>query len=1181
MRLKRIEIYGFKSFGKKTVLHFNDPVTVVVGPNGSGKSNIADAVRWALGEQSAKSLRGAKMEDIIFSGGQDKKPLNMAQVALIFDNSEGKLPVAYQEVEVRRTLFRSGETKYELNQSTCRLKDIRNLFLDTGVGKEGYSIIGQGKIDEIVNAKEQDRRHLFEEATGIAKDRQQIEEATQKLKKTEENLVRVLDILGQYKEQIGFLYKEAEKAKHGMALSKDFEAHTIAYYQKEMQQWKQQVQDLDEKYRALEQQLLDETALFERLKEEQRLHAEKNHAFLEEYHQAKLQERQVEKQIETANREIQLAKQRLTFAQKEKERVALLQSEGEERLQALDDQQKTLHEKMAVEDQALAALKHAFHEASRIKDEGVQALTALRESVQEKEQEKQRLLDVLQEQAFAKRQDAAQKEQLHLMQNDLRERLKEQKQQLDTFDQAVTQWTATVDDEEKQLKAKKEEQEQLTHSIKARQESFRTREEQYRGVLRQKNRIEEQLKSIRFAEENHESYYRPNQRLLQAAKKDTRLRAQMIGPLGDLITVDKDVRVAIEMAMGAALQNIVTEKKTDAKALIEWLRNEKVGRVTFLPLDNLSFSPYKGVFPSRAEGAWGPALDFVHADMELQPLLESLLGRTCVIKDMQAGVSLRDNPKYRGLKLVTLEGDILHAGGSMVGGYAKNTAGILTRETEKEALELQLATLKEQESALEAEEKSERQKRAEEEENLQKIQSSFDQLRQKAQESASALSRALAQQDVYAQQTKRLEEEYESNAKRLLEAVDEVDIESHKETLKHIEVALTTEKEQLSAQEEKRLTLEMDVAQARMQVDTKERYLVLLKNQQSDLDERLSKEQLQSQKNKEDLSYYETQEVDEAQALTRWETSEEDNIQRLAQLKDDVAAMDAKGKAMQEEEQQRQEAVSRAEKATLILDQEVKTVAVKKESAEERYLNLFEMIADELGWEEDQVAEAMEKPQELTTTKKKLKEIKDALRRLGSFSYESIEAYREMKEKQGFLQVQSEDLKQSKEDLLKVIAKLEQSMRKDFKTGIREINEKFQEIFAILFQGGQAEVTLTGEDVLTAGVQIIAKPPGKQRQALTLLSGGEKALTAVALLFAIFETRPSPFCVLDEIDAALDDANIERYKSYLASFRGRIQFIIITHRKKTMELADFIYGVTMEKNTMSQIVPLAIHEKKA
>lgn len=1179
MRLNRIEMYGFKSFGKKTVLHFDDPVTVIVGPNGSGKSNIADAVRWALGEQSVKSLRGAKMEDIIFSGGAEKKPLNMAQVTLTFTNSEGQLPVPYQEIEIRRTLFRSGETKYEINQSPCRLKDIRNLFLDTGVGKEGYSIIGQGKIDEIVNAKEQDRRNLFEEATGIAKDRQQIEEASQKLRKTEENLVRVHDILSQYKEQIGFLYKESERAKKGMALSKELEIHTIAYYQKEMQQLKKQIVDLQEKREALLLKWKDDEKELTRVKENIACQDAMNESFLEEYNETDQLERQLERRLENTNRELLLATQRLQFVEKEQERVIAFLEEAQKEHQKLTLKERDFHEKMEEEQKVLATLKKDFSHVEEERKLLGEDLVALRETVENLEQKQKVLSDQVQEEAYAKRQRENQKEQLSLLEKDYMDAIQMQEGQVASLVEEASQIQQKIDENRQTIAKISEERKQATEKVQLLLARSKQREDSYRSVLRRINVAEERLKNILYAEENHDLYFRPNQRLLKEAKHNSTLRKQLLGPLGDLIQVQKEARLAIEMAMGAALQNIVTENKNQAKFLIDWLRDNKVGRVTFLPLDNIARNNYKGSMPSTEEGALGGAMNFVSASPEILPLLENLLGRTCIISSLDAGIRLRATPEYRGLRFVTIDGDIFQAGGQMVGGYTKNTGGILTRETEKETLQKEIDALQSEQKGLEEEEAKEEKEKQHLEDKMQTLQATWQEIESKSREDERQKSQCTAQIDVYKQQIDQTRIRLENTKNQLQHPVSGVSSEELSKKLQSIETILSEKREGLRQKENVRVDIETKAMEYRMRLDAKERDLLLLSNEERDIEEQIEKEKSQIHQYEREIASFKEQIQRENASIQENEKQMQIDETKLEETKKKLSMMATKEKEMREEKEKLRTEESRLEKEVYTAEQEKNAAEVKLETAVDRHKNLFELIADELGWDEERVEQAMDSPQELTTTKKKLKEIKDALRALGSFSYESIEAYREMKEKQGFLQEQSEDLKKSKEDLITVIQKLEVTMRRQFRQGMREINEKFQEIFTILFEGGQAEVTLTGEDVLTAGVQIIARPPGKQRQALSLLSGGEKALTAVALLFAIFETRPSPFCLLDEIDAALDDANIERYKAYLASFRNRIQFIIISHRKKTMELADFIYGVTMEKNTMSQIVPLEI--KKA
>lgn len=1180
MQLKRIELYGFKSFGQKTVLHFDHPISVIVGPNGSGKSNIADAIRWVLGEQSAKSLRGGKMEDVIFSGTDRKKPLNMTQVSMVLDNSGQELPIAYDEVVVTRKLFRSGETEYSLNKSPCRLKDIRNLFMDTGVGKEGYSIIGQGKIDEIISARDQDRRELFEEATGISKFRYQIEESRTKLRKTRENLVRVEDIIAQLKEQLRYLSREADKARKGMELAAEHEKHTLAYYDRELKAAQLLVKGLVEEKELLRDSL-------EKVQNERDLLLQAIRPLLQakEEHEAQLASweeelRILRKNTENAERMIQLSEQKSEFLQKETTGLQAGQKRIEEEITRLQDrlaelvrEEDVLHKKQQQdtnrqkkEEQEVTALQRQW-------EENLHGLEAIRQQAKDSERKLQELR--LQAHAYES-EERIRLDQAGKLKESIREeeaRQKQQEEELERLQQALQDVEKRYSD----MVASLEESAALLTRL---EQQSKEEEALLRNLRNEADAKQRRIQSLDQMIRNHEGYHRSVQQLLRAAKNDAVLADKFIGPLGSLIRVAPEYRVSVEVALGAAMNQIVTREAEQAKELIEWLKQNKIGRATFLPIRQIKAYKYTGAWLDEKEGCIGPALSFVSSDDEIRSVLQSLLGRTAIIKDMDAGILLRKQSRYDSLRLVTLSGEMLMPGGSMVGGYLQKEGGLLSRETEKEQAEKALSSLRTQilelERSLAALETGKNEcttardlKRTEGRQLHEERRTAQEHLAAQ-QAGLQVLVRNLAQMNQqYAQFEKNRTDETLQEELRLLQ----VDSEQHAQQLSGLE-------EEKHAIEKNLRIAERDYAHTQAQADAGTRDLVLVKNRQA--------ETIEQQQNREN------ERAETVLQLAETKTQAEEELLRQKELRIQIQAGQEKNRAIEQksiecrralqsvaEELQASEAQrQQTEEAYRSLEKDQATHALRLENARERAQRIVEAVAMELNVDEATAATKMQHAQELKTGRAKVRELKDQLRALGSFSYESIEEHQSVHERYQFLSEQSDDLKQSDEDLSEVIRKLEATMRSQFKSGIAEINQKFSEVFKKLFDGGQAEIALTGEDVLEAGVQIIARPPGKSRQAISLLSGGEKALTAVALLFAIFETRPSPFCVLDEIDAALDDANIARYKQYLAGFRGRIQFIIITHRKQTMELADMIYGVTMQENSTSRIIPLELADKK-
>lgn len=1174
-------MYGFKSFGQKTVLSFDHPVTVIVGPNGSGKSNIADAIRWVLGEQSAKSLRGGKMEDVIFSGTDQKKPLNMAQVSIVLDNSDKELDIAYEEVQVTRKMFRSGETEYLLNKSPCRLKDIRTLFMDTGIGKEGYSIIGQGKIEEIVSAREQDRRVLFEEATGISKFRYQIEESTRKLLKTEENLVRVEDILESLRDQLSFLKTESDKAKRGMKLTTELEIHTIAFYQQEWSTGERALLELTEKKRSLEEKLQEENHIFERLQaqlEPLRVERDKVLEDLQSCEQALQKET---RRADEASNEHRLSEQRSEFLTRDLERTLQEIESLESELKRLVSQQSAA---VAEDDALKAALQD---ERTRI-DAITADLEKLVKDTERQSEERERL-----ESTRSKLEKQLQQAQIRLHAQKDAESYRMHR--LDRLEKSLAE-------EQDRIRALESEMDRIRDEAKAFQEGLdkavaaytdgRERHKEYTGKIEsieasirnenaQTEKDKARLNVLQAMERNHEGYQRPVQHLLRAASHNPELERRLIGPLGSLIKVEARVQVAIEIALGAALHHIVTPKAEYAKFLIEWLRREKIGRATFLPIDQIRAYPYRGDRPKESE-AVGSALDFIQYDPSIQAILESLLGRTFIIEDMEAGIRFRKNRAYDKLRFVTLEGELLLPGGSMVGGFIqKDRAGILSRETEQERLQAHVEQSLARIRSMEAEHESLLSKQRELSTSLDEIANTRESQRSALQEKKQNLATLGAQLDVYMGQRAQTEQQLVQVA----ESKEDADLDRARtlltDELETTEKALSKVEQTNKADESNRWRLQAEVTGLQSVHDTKIRDRLILVNRIKDLEEQTEEKRARLDSDR--------RQRDESKEQIKAETNKQKNLMREKVEAESAAhAFSAKLESLQvqwkdaQTEWENLEQSSRlAERSMRESEVELSTCAVRHASALEKSESFIETVARELDMERDIAHHELRTRTPIKTSRSKVKELKDALREIGPFSFETIERYESVQARVTFLTRQSEDLTKSSADLKTVIESLETKMRRQFRAGIREINDKFLKIFQILFDGGQAEIALVGEDVLEAGVQIIARPPGKTRQALSLLSGGEKSLTAVALLFAIFETRPSPFCVLDEIDAALDDANIARYKQYLESFRGRIQFVIISHRKQTMELADLLYGVTMQENSTSQIVPLLLTDKKA
>lgn len=1179
--LKKITLSGFKSFGRKTVLTFDQPFTVIVGPNGSGKSNIADAVRWVLGEQSARRLRGGKMEDIIFGGTDTKKPLNMAQVSLLFDNSEGRLPVSYDEVQVTRKLFRSGETEYAINQTSCRLRDVRELFLDTGIGKEGYSLIGQGEIEQILSARDEERRDLFEEATGIARHRYQIVDAGNKLRRTEENLVRVEDILTGLTEQESYLARESEKAKRGLALTAELEKHTVAFYRKEILQLQEEIRKMQRRQEELTQWLQEADAACETAEKDHEKAADALQKATEQWEALQEKHREVEqKELVTRNRS-ELLEQSISMRETERRRRATSIAEKESATETLRKRTDSARQEIEESQTQIAGAAERLAQSKRQSE----VLQADWEQVQERQTALKSEWEGIEKQMRQVEIRMAANADIQLRHADrsekLAQRLTEEKERWEEAKRAAEQ--ADRDAQEK----KQKHAQAVERLQKAQQalEEMRLRLDQHRidrSRIRQEcETLQTRLSTLEAMERNHEGYFRPVQQLLQEADRNREWKDRFLGPLGRLIRVDEEVSTAIEVALGAALHHVVTETAEDAKVLIEWLRNKRVGRVTFLPIDSMRGDTRSVSLPVNEAGAVGAALQFVHADAKYRKILQSLLARTFLVEDVDAGLAIRRTGRYGGLRLVTRKGDILHASGSMVGGFvAQEGRGILTREPQRDRLtkEYENATERWEEASRLWEEWKEIQAKRE---TAVAEAEQFARVCEKEHSDANARREAVrAQADVLQRQVEQWQQQAQtedpSNAQELLQA----SLDTLRAKAEEWKTLLAESEARIRQLSEERMAVRSEHSGAEAAHDALERDIVIRKN-------RLLQWTEEYERSKDSLDREKQTEEEDRRAHVEAVAEREACAAALEALREERSQMETEMQShrlvMKEcteqataaaQEKERQETERNA------MQRESEMLRFRRLSQEERWNERITSIADEMGWEQAEVLPRMQAEEPFTTTRSALRDLREALRKLGPFSADSIEMYEQVAERVLFLTTQAKDLRASKEDLLRVIASLEKAMRLRFAEGIREINEQFQRIFRILFDGGTASLSLEGDDVLESKIKIIARPPGKTLQNLNLLSGGEKAMTAVALLFAIFETRPSPFCVLDEIDAALDEANIHRYRAYLESFRGRIQFIIITHRRQTMEVGDVLYGVTMEDSATSRIIPLSLADKK-
>lgn len=1168
MRLKTIELFGFKSFAKKTVLTFEDDFVAIVGPNGSGKSNLSDAVRWVLGEQSAKVLRGSNMQEFIFGGTATKQAMNVCQVTLTFDNEDGTIPLPFQEVSVGRKVFRSGESQYFINKDLVCRRDVLELFFDTGVGKEGYSLIGQGRIDEILNAKGDDRRAVFEEAAGIAAFKFKKTEAARRLEKTERQLEEVRAELKVESAEARLLKKQAENAEEGERLRAALLCQEFSMYRKEAADGRERLQKilvertayaqeestLHEAQRANEAALLPLQQVLSLVDEQRRAHAEQV-----------AQEERVLQQEETRR---SVAEEKRLFYQQEESRLELELAQGEAEMERLI--QETTHLSSDIKNwrEKEKKLQQTLTDTSSLETKVEETQRALQEarSVVQRLQQQQSVLHYRQE---AQKKEAEEREGAQAALSRRIEALREEvKNALIAKENRANEQKLLETQYQETAQAAQDALEEMERAEKTRLEletMVREKTAEREGV-RARHRLLSSLK------DQYEGYNRAVQRLLQYADRHPEVKRHMRGSLADLIRVDEGYETAIEVALGGALQNIVVETEEDAKALIQILKQEKLGRVTFLPIDRIHGR--KAVltgFPEELKNG----TDVVHADEELNDILAHFLAQTSLVATVDDAIRLS---KRRGManRIVSLEGEIINTWGSMVGGLArrKNETTLFNRGSElrrlekrKEQLEQEILAAKEKASLCQqqhADANARRQGIKQEEETvLAQIRQLVD-VETHARYEEEARQKELEQAEArYALPIQAVD--LEEDARRLVARQDVAEKEEKAAEAVFLEAqqTLTSAREADLVKRHEMQTIAHDIAQAEERLLALDEAQIALKERQSD---RRTQRENAARIARENLELIaESHAIDEKtrSSLLTWRMKREELEERTRQQRQDATRL--------EEERKKQEnRLQWLSNAQYRLQLEENQLTEKEGQRQQALMDRYDLSAEEFATYL-QASEAVEPYAET------IRELRQALARIGYYNTESIAQYRTLADQVSFKEAQVEDLEVSRRNIIALIRELDGTMVELFKSKFDEINREYDRIFRLLFHGGKAALTLDGSDPLTAGVEIAAQPPGKTMQNLSLLSGGERSMTALALLFALFSVHPTPFCILDEIDAALDEANIDRFVQYLRTLRDWTQFIVITHRKTTMQLAETLYGVTM-KDGISRVVQLRFAE---
>ena len=1183
MYLKSIEVQGFKSFANKINLKFHNGITGIVGPNGSGKSNVADAVRWVLGEQRVKQLRGGSMQDVIFSGTELRKPQSFAYVAITLDNSDHQLAIDYDEVTVSRRLYRSGESEYMINGTICRLKDVNELFYDTGIGKEGYSIIGQGQIDRILSGKPEERRELFDEAAGIVKFKKRKAISVKKLEDEKQNLVRVSDILSELEKQIGPLEKQSEKAKIYLRKKEALKELDVNVFLLENVRIREQLESVSEKYKIAEDEHDRTTKRYEQIKVD--------------YEQIEAQLEELEHAIEEARSslseagvtrsklesQIDLLKEQIHSVQGNEEhlknRISTIQGQIDEKNV---EYEKILASKQRI-DEELTALEGARNETHELLLSVQDQIAKLNGQIEEN---KNTIITTLNNRATIKSRMArldSMMEQNGIRKAELNAKLlrakSDEAKQVETIKELEERFRMISLEIEEQRKKQTE----LEENINGIRSTLSASDQELRDTQALYHQEKSKLEALTNLTERYEGYGGSVKAVMEYKDREPGI----IGVVADIIQVDKTYETAIETALGGNIQNIVTEDEDTAKHMIAVLKKNKAGRATFLPLTSI-LHPQEFKTPEvlEEEGVLGMADTLVKTDKKYRNVAKAMLGRIVVVDHVDHAVKIAKKYDY-GIRMVTLEGELLVPGGAISGGAFKNNSNLLSRRREIEAFEQKV--------------KEHAQKIKDLQEEIETIKSNRNKLRMDLERIKAELQMKFIQQNtarISVEQAKERQGEQEESYGVLKDEQQEIE-----EKIKDIQLEKDEIVNELSDSEK----LEQDMQE---KIALLQKELLVKREEESEVSGLVSAKDVEVEKSRQKAGFeYENTKRVEGE-LFRLQSELAEVEQGLSRGAEDVAfreqsiveiqkTIEASRTTQTETEkelkqnQERKEILSgrqknffatREELAAKIsdLDREVYRLAAQKEKLEGSIESQINYMWDEYEITLSDAAHLRnEEMTDLSAMKQEITGLKDQIKKLGDVNVNAIEDYKALMERYGFLKKQHDDLVAAAETLQGIIDDLDASMRRQFEEKFAQINKEFDKVFKELFGGGKGTLELMeDEDILEAGIRIIAQPPGKKLVNMMQMSGGEKALTAISLLFAIQNLKPSPFCLLDEIEAALDESNVSRFAAYLHKLTRNTQFIVITHRRGTMEKVDRLYGITMQEKGVSTLVSVNLIDKE-
>ena len=1177
MYLKKLELQGFKSFADNTEFIFMPGITSVIGPNGSGKSNISDAIRWVLGEQSMKSLRGSKTEDVIFAGTQSRKSLGFAEVSMIIDNTDQKLPIEYNEVTVTRRIYRNGESGYFINKTPCRLKDVLELFMDTGIGRDGYSIIGQGKIDEILSNKSEERRHIFEEAAGIVKYRVRKAESEKKLEQTKLNLLRINDIISEIETNIEPTKIQSEKAKEFLHLRDELKSIEIGLFIHNINDYKNKINEIIKDQDIFNTQLVREN---ERLNNIQELKEELRESIDNITEQIeKIQSLGFENEKKKANlkSEISVNEEKINNNNENFERLGKEIAENDERRKLLEEEKNQKQDKKS----NLTENKEKFVKELEEKELQLKELTDKMSEEELKIEDKKKTVDKNIDSKFEMSNtisslsancetSTTRKKAIDEEMNSIILELDESRMKKSEISQKFTE----IETKRNKIKSELDTIEEKKSEAETKIKDYELKINKYESEQRIK---ESKLKFLEETEREKEGYIRSVKAILKDCEKDSNLKKGVHGVLANLIKVPKEYETAIEMCLGQTMQNIVTDTEEDAKKLVEHLRKFNLGRASFLPITSVKGKKIEKI--KAEKGVIGIASDLVDFNKKYEHIILNLLGRTVIVDNMDNAITIAKKNSY-GFRIATLEGDILNPSGAISGGsISTKTVNILGRSREIEELKKDINSL------------------------------------------ASKIEKIIKEK-----------QEYENSISDTLETIG-----SFESSLQEIEITYATEKQKVVSIEETVSKIEIRLEKLREEKKSIEDQLIINENIQEELKQKIEEIEKENESLNKDIEEFNNKNKDtqnkvddlnfditnlkiSVSSFDESEASIDEIVERINQdienliissknkenqknkLNNDNENLVKKNTELNQQIEELLKQVSNSGSKIEELKEERITKNTKLEETEESFTNQVEKIDNlkeqvskcdikkskmevELEqiiskmWEEYELTPSdpgeYQEPKNVQEVQKRVNLLRNKIRELGSVNIDSIEEYKKLKERYDFMSEQRLDLETTISKLRTVITEMTAIMKDQFEQKFKQINRNFQEVFVELFGGGKAELRLTdSENILESGIEIEVQPPGKKLQNMMLLSGGERAFTAIALLFAILKINPAPFCVLDEIEAALDDVNVYRFAEYLKNFAKDTQFLVITHRKGTMEAANTVYGITMEENGISKLLSL-------